>query len=73
MFQKQKNLSESTDEKRNKIQNDIMEQNIFKVFKNLQSDSLKSDLNSKIFSSNVDDEEDQASKKEEAQACMNLD
>ena len=63
MFQKQKNLSESTDEKRNKIQNDIMEQNIFKVFKNLQSDSLKSDLNSKIFSSNVDDEEDQASKK----------
>ena len=50
-----------------------MEQKIFKVFKNLQSDSLKSDLNSKIFSSNVDDEEDQASKKEEAQACMNLD
>ena len=43
MFQKQKNLSESTDEKRNKIQNDIMEQKIFKVFKNLQSDSC--DLN----------------------------
>ena len=73
MFQKQKNLSESTDEKRNKIQNDIMEQNIFKVFKNLQSDSVQSGLNSKIFNSNVDDSEDQASKKEEAQASMNLD
>ena len=73
MFQKQKNLSESTDEKRNKIQNDIMEQNIFKVFKNLQSDSVQSGLNSKIFNSNVDDSEEQASKKEEAQASMNLD
>ena len=73
MFQKQKNLSESTDEKRNKIQNDIMEQNIFKVFKNLQSDSVQSGLNSKIFSSEVDDSEEQASKKEEAQASMNLD
>ena len=60
MFQKQKNLSESTDEKRNKIQNDIMEQNIFKVFKNLQSDSVQSGLNSKIFNSNVDDSEEQA-------------
>ena len=73
MFQKQKNLSESSDEKRNKIQNDIMEQNIFKVFKNLQSDSVQSGLNSKIFNSNVDDSEEQASKKEEAQASMNLD
>ena len=73
MFQKQKNLSESTDEKRNKIQNDIMEQKIFKVFKNLQSDSVQSGLNSKIFSSEVDDSEEQASKKEEAQASMNLD